>query len=192
MGAFYGMGGVCPPLQQGRQVSGSFDHPPLWKFVAVHVLLACLHGRIAAALESGVAHPISWSSRLRDVFVPGFGTRLARLLKSPGFSLSINHLPRLLMSNIKPLHDRVVIKRMEEEKLSAGGIVIPDSATEKPIKGEVIAVGTGKMLDNGQVRAPQVKVGDKVLFGKYGGTEVKLDGVELLVVKEDDLFAVLG
>ena len=96
------------------------------------------------------------------------------------------------MSNIKPLHDRVVIKRMEEEKLSAGGIVIPDSATEKPIKGQVIAVGTGKVLDNGQVRAPQVKVGDKVLFGKYSGTEVKLDGVELLVVKEDDLFAILG
>ena len=96
------------------------------------------------------------------------------------------------MSNIKPLHDRVVIKRMEEEKLSAGGIVIPDSATEKPIKGEVIAVGTGKVLDNGQVRAPQVKVGDKVLFGKYSGTEVKLDGVELLVVKEDDIFAILG
>ena len=70
--------------------------------------------------------------------------------------------------------------------------MIPDSATEKPIKGEVIAVGTGKMLENGQVRAPQVKVGDKVLFGKYSGTEVKLDGVELLVVKEDDLFAVLG
>ena len=96
------------------------------------------------------------------------------------------------MSNIKPLYDRVVIKRMEEEKLSAGGIVIPDSATEKPIKGEVIAVGTGKVLDNGQVRAPQVKVGDKVLFGKYSGTEVKLDGVDLLVVKEDDLFAVLS
>lgn len=96
------------------------------------------------------------------------------------------------MSNIKPLHDRVVIKRMEEEKLSAGGIVIPDSATEKPIKGEVVAVGTGKVLDNGRVRAPQVKVGDKVLFGKYSGTEVKLDGVELLVVKEDDLFAILG
>ena len=96
------------------------------------------------------------------------------------------------MSNIKPLHDRVVIKRMEEEKLSAGGIVIPDSATEKPIKGEVVAVGTGKVLDNGQLRAPQVKVGDKVLFGKYSGTEVKLDGVDLLVVKEDDLFAVLS
>ena len=96
------------------------------------------------------------------------------------------------MSNIKPLFDRVVIKRMEEEKLSAGGIVIPDSATEKPIKGEVVAVGTGKVLDNGQVRAPQVKVGDKVLFGKYSGTEVKLDGTDYLVVKEDDIFAILG
>ena len=96
------------------------------------------------------------------------------------------------MSNIKPLYDRVVIKRMEEEKLSAGGIVIPDSATEKPIKGEVVAVGTGKVFDNGQLRPTQVKVGDKVLFGKYSGTEVKLDGVEYLVVKEDDLFAVIG
>ena len=94
--------------------------------------------------------------------------------------------------NIKPLYDRVVIKRMEEEKRSAGGIVIPDSATEKPIKGEVIAVGTGKALDNGSVRAPQVKVGDKVLFGKYAGTEVKVDGNEILVVKEDDIFAVLN
>ena len=96
------------------------------------------------------------------------------------------------MSSIKPLYDRVVIKRMEEEKLSAGGIVIPDSATEKPIKGEVIAVGTGKVLDNGQLRAPQVKVGDKVLFGKYSGTEQKIDGVEYVFIKEDDIFAVLG
>ena len=94
--------------------------------------------------------------------------------------------------NIKPLYDRVVIKRMEEEKMSAGGIVIPDSATEKPIKGEVIAVGDGKALDNGSLRAPKVKVGDKVLFGKYSGTEVKLDGTDLLVVKEDDIFAILG
>lgn len=93
--------------------------------------------------------------------------------------------------NIKPLFDRVVIKRMEEEKMSSGGIVIPDSATEKPIKGEVIAVGAGKALDNGSVRAPQVKVGDKVLFGKYSGTEVKLDGTDLLVVKEDDIFAII-
>ena len=94
--------------------------------------------------------------------------------------------------NLKPLHDRVVIKRMEEERLSAGGIVIPDSATEKPIRGEVLAVGAGKPLDNGSVRAPAVKVGDKVLFGKYSGTEVKLDGTEYLLVREDDIFAVIG
>ncbi|MGY6518861.1 MAG: co-chaperone GroES [Lysobacteraceae bacterium] len=94
--------------------------------------------------------------------------------------------------NMKPLHDRVVIKRMEEEKVSAGGIVIPDSATEKPIRGEVVAVGAGKPLDNGQVRELTVKVGDKVLFGKYSGTEVKIDGAEYLVVREDDLFAVLA
>ena len=94
--------------------------------------------------------------------------------------------------NIKPLTDRVVIKRMEEERLSAGGIVIPDTATEKPIKGEVIAVGEGKVLDNGTVKKPAVKAGDKVLFGKYSGTEVKLNGTEYLVVREDDIFAVLG
>jgi chaperonin GroES len=94
--------------------------------------------------------------------------------------------------NIQPLNDRVVIKRMEEERLSAGGIVIPDTATEKPIKGEVIAVGEGKMLDNGTVKKPAVKKGDKVLFGKYSGTEVKLNGTEYLVVREDDIFAILG
>ena len=94
--------------------------------------------------------------------------------------------------NIKPLYDRVVIKRMEEEKISAGGIVIPDSATEKPIKGEVIAVGSGKALDNGSTRTLTVKVGDKVLFGKYAGTEIKVDGTEILVVKEDDILAILG
>ena len=93
---------------------------------------------------------------------------------------------------LKPLHDRVIIKRMEEEKVSAGGIVIPDSATEKPIKGEIVAVGEGKPLDNGNVRALKVKAGDKVLFGKYSGTEVKVDGSEYLVVREDDIFAVLA
>lgn len=96
------------------------------------------------------------------------------------------------MSNIKPLYDRVVIKRTEEEKMSAGGIVIPDSATEKPIRGEVVAVGEGKALDNGSVRAPKVKAGDQVLFGKYSGTEVKHDGTEYLVVREDDILAILG
>ena len=96
------------------------------------------------------------------------------------------------MSNIKPLYDRVVIKRVEEEKLSAGGIVIPDSATEKPIKGNVIAVGDGKARDNGTVRAHNVKVGDQVLSDKHSVTEVKLDGTDYLVVKEDDIFAILG
>ena len=94
--------------------------------------------------------------------------------------------------NIQPLNDRVVIKRMEEERLSAGGIVIPDTATEKPIKGEVIAVGEGKVLDNGTTKKPAVKAGDKVLFGKYSGTEVKLNGTEYLVVREDDIFAILA
>ena len=92
---------------------------------------------------------------------------------------------------IRPLHDRVIIKRTEEERTSPGGIVIPDSATEKPIKGKVIAVGKGRILENGQVRALDLKAGDKVLFGKYSGTEVKVDGEELLVMKEDDIMAVI-
>jgi len=92
---------------------------------------------------------------------------------------------------IRPLHDRVIIRRVEEERTSPGGIVIPDSATEKPIKGEVIAVGNGKLMDNGEVRALDVKAGDKVLFGKYSGTEVKVEGEDLLVMKEDDVMAVI-
>jgi chaperonin GroES len=92
---------------------------------------------------------------------------------------------------IRPLHDRVVIKRMEEERTSPGGIMIPDSAAEKPIKGQVKAVGNGKILDNGEVRALDVKAGDKVLFGKYSGTEIKVDGEELLVMREDDIMAVI-
>jgi len=92
---------------------------------------------------------------------------------------------------IRPLHDRVIVKRMEEERTSPGGIVIPDAATEKPIKVEVIAVGNGRLLDNGETRALDVKEGDKVLFGKYSGTEVKVDGEELLVMKEDDIMAVI-
>ena len=92
---------------------------------------------------------------------------------------------------IRPLHDRVIVKRMEEERTSPGGIVIPDDSTEKPIKGEVIAAGNGKILENGDIRALDVKVGDKVLFGKYAGTEVKVEGEELLVMKEDDIMAVI-
>jgi len=93
--------------------------------------------------------------------------------------------------SLRPLHDRVIVRRMEEERTSAGGIVIPDSATEKPSKGEVIATGNGKILDNGDTRALDVKVGDKVLFGKYSGNEVKVDGEELLVMREEDIMAVI-
>ena len=93
--------------------------------------------------------------------------------------------------NIRPLHDRVVVKRMEEERTSAGGIVIPDSATEKPSRGEILAVGNGKVAENGDVRALDVKVGDKVLFGKFAGTEVKVDGQEVLIMREDDIMGVI-
>jgi len=92
---------------------------------------------------------------------------------------------------IRPLHDRVVVRRMEEETTSAGGIVIPDSATEKPAQGEIIAVGNGKITDSGDVRPLDVKVGDKVMFGKFSGTEVKIDGEELLVMREEDIVAVI-
>ena len=93
--------------------------------------------------------------------------------------------------NIRPLHDRVIVKRVEEEKTSPGGIVIPDSATEKPVQGEVIAVGNGKLLDNGELRALDLKKGDKVLFGKYSGTEVKVSGEDYLVLREDDIMGVI-
>jgi chaperonin GroES len=92
---------------------------------------------------------------------------------------------------IKPLHDRILVRRLEEDTKSTGGIIIPDNAKEKPIQGEVVAIGNGKVLDNGQVRAVAVKTGDKILFGKYSGTEVKLDGHEYLVMREDDVMAVL-
>ncbi len=92
---------------------------------------------------------------------------------------------------LRPLHDRVIIKRLEAETKSAGGIVIPDTAAEKPIKGEVVAVGSGKILEDGKVRPVGVKAGEKVLFGKYSGTEVKVDGEELLVMREEDLMAVI-
>ena len=93
--------------------------------------------------------------------------------------------------NLRPLHDRVIVKRMEEERMSAGGIVIPDSAAEKPVRGEVLAIGNGKILDNGEKRPLDIGVGDKILFGKYSGTEVKVDGEELLVMREEDIMAVI-
>ena len=93
--------------------------------------------------------------------------------------------------NIRPLHDRVVMRRLEEERTSAGGIVIPDSAAEKPMTGEVLAVGNGKVQENGDQRPLDVKVGDKVLFGKYSGTEVKVEGDDVLVMREDDIMGVI-
>ena len=92
---------------------------------------------------------------------------------------------------IRPLHDRVIAKRLEEERTSPGGIVIPDTAAEKPIQGKVMAVGKGKILEDGKVRALDVKVGDKILFGKYSGTEVKVDGDDLVVMREEDVMAVI-
>ena len=93
--------------------------------------------------------------------------------------------------NLRPLADRVIVKRLENETKTASGIVIPDSAAEKPDQGEVVAVGAGKRNDKGELQALTVKVGDRVLFGKYSGQTVKVDGDELLVMKEDDLFAVV-
>jgi len=93
--------------------------------------------------------------------------------------------------NIRPLHDRVILKRMEEETTSAGGIVIPDTAGEKPMSGEVVAVGNGKRLESGEIVALDVKVGDTVLFGKYSGTEVKVNGEDLLVMREEDIMGVI-
>ena len=92
---------------------------------------------------------------------------------------------------IRPLHDRVIVKRLEEERTSPGGIVIPDSAAEKPSQGKVVAIGKGKILEAGSVRALDVKVGDKILFGKYSGTEVKVDGDDLLVMREEDIMAII-
>lgn len=92
---------------------------------------------------------------------------------------------------IRPLHDRVIIKRIEEEETTKGGIIIPDTAKEKPSEGKVVAVGNGKTLDSGEVKALEVKKGDKVLFGKYAGTEIKIEGVEHLIMREDDIIAIV-
>jgi chaperonin GroES len=96
------------------------------------------------------------------------------------------------MTKIRPLHDRVVVRRLEEERKSAGGIVIPDNAAEKPDQGEVVAVGNGKILEDGKVRPLDVKVGDRILFGKYSGQSVKVEGTEYLVMREDDIMGVVA
>jgi len=92
---------------------------------------------------------------------------------------------------LRPLHDRIIVKRLDQETKTASGIVIPDAAAEKPDQGEVMAIGTGKILEDGKVRPLDVKVGDLVLFGKYAGQTVKVDGTELLVMREDDIMAIV-
>ncbi len=93
---------------------------------------------------------------------------------------------------VRPLHDRLVVRRSEEKETAKGGIIIPDTAKEKPVEGEVLAVGNGKVLENGTKVALDVKVGDKILFGKYSGTDIKIDGQEYLILREDEVLAILG
>ncbi|MBW2093886.1 MAG: co-chaperone GroES [Deltaproteobacteria bacterium] len=92
---------------------------------------------------------------------------------------------------VRPLHDRVIVKRVEEEETTKGGIIIPDTAKEKPIEGEVVAVGNGKILENGKKQPLEVKKGDRILFGKYAGTDIKIDGEEHLIMREDDIIAIV-
>lgn len=93
---------------------------------------------------------------------------------------------------IRPLQDRIIVKRLDGEEKTKGGIIIPDSAKEKPLEGEVVAVGKGKILDDGKVREPEVKAGDRILFGKYSGTEIKIEGIDHLILREDDILGILG
>lgn len=93
---------------------------------------------------------------------------------------------------VRPLYDRVIVKRVEEEGKTKGGIIIPDTAKEKPIEGEIVAVGNGKILENGKIQALEVKKGDRVLFGKYAGTDIKIDGEDRLIMREDDIIAIIG
>jgi len=98
----------------------------------------------------------------------------------------------MLEMKIKPLHDRVIVKRIKEEEKTKGGIIIPDTAKEKPIEGKIVAVGSGKLLDNGKTLPLEVKKGDKILFGKYAGTEIQIEGEEHLIMREDDIIAIVG
>ena len=94
--------------------------------------------------------------------------------------------------NVRPLHDRVLVKRVDEKEVVKGGIIIPDTAKEKPMEGEVIAVGSGKLMDDGKRAAMDVKAGDRILFGKYSGNEIKIDDVDYIIMREDEILAVLG
>jgi chaperonin GroES len=113
------------------------------------------------------------------------------LALAPSNSITTQFVLKELPMKIRPLHDRVIVKRLEEERTSPGGILIPDTAAEKPVQGKIVAVGKGKILEDGQVRALDVKIGDKILFGKYSGTEVKVDGEDLVVMREEDVMAVI-
>jgi chaperonin GroES len=95
------------------------------------------------------------------------------------------------MTTVRPLHDRVIVRRLDEEQVSAGGIIIPDSAKEKPLEGEVVSAGKGKIMENGDIRPLDVKAGDKVIFSKYAGTEIKIEGEEVLMMREDDILGVI-
>jgi chaperonin GroES len=119
---------------------------------------------------------------------PARGTQVStRLQLSAFFQKETTH-----MAKVRPLHDRLLVKRIEEKETVKGGIIIPDTAKEKPQEGEVIAVGNGKILDNGSKLALDVKAGDKILFGKYSGTDIKIDGEEYLILREDEVLAVIG
>jgi chaperonin GroES len=125
--------------------------------------------------------------------VPSRG-RLLVVAPTPGIAGPTSVKPLILKEsymNLRPLHDRVIVKRLDQETKTASGLIIPDAAAEKPDQGEVLAIGNGKVQDNGTVRALEVKVGDRVLFGKYSGQAVKVDGEELLVMREEDIMAVL-
>jgi chaperonin GroES len=107
------------------------------------------------------------------------------------FPISLFRSGGVDLMKLKPLNDRVVVKRIEEEEKTAGGIIIPDTAKEKPIQGAVLAVGSGKLMEDGSRRPLDVKAGDRVLFGKYAGTDIKIEGEELLIMREDDILAVI-
>jgi chaperonin GroES len=121
----------------------------------------------------------------------GKGSPAAAETTAAGRPALSTHLRREAPMKIRPLQDRVIVKRVKEEEKTKGGIIIPDTAKEKPIEGEVVAVGTGKVLDDGKVRKPEVKEGDRVLFGKYAGTEVKIEGEEHLILREDDILGII-
>jgi chaperonin GroES len=110
---------------------------------------------------------------------------------NPNVFAKIERRPKVMATNIRPLHDRVIVKRIEEGEQMRGGIIIPDTAKEKPQEGEVIAVGEGKYKDDGTRQSLDVKAGDRVLFGKYSGSEIKIDGEELLIMREDEILGIL-